>query len=68
MDILIAVLCTFGNSLVLISVGKFEWLHSPTNYFVALLAMFDLLQGIPLSIGNRALDTIFSGGKLYNDK
>ena len=41
------VLGFFGNSLVIISVKKFEWLRSPTFYFVALLAFFDLCITIP---------------------
>ena len=45
-----ALMSAFGNSLVVISVIKFEWLRTSTNYFVALLAFFDFWGGIPLNI------------------
>ena len=43
-------LSTFGNGLVMISVKRFEWLRSPTFYFVALLAFFDFLNAFPPSV------------------
>ena len=43
-------LSTFGNSLVMISVKRFEWLRSPTFYFVALLAFFDFCSAFPPSV------------------
>ena len=42
-----ALIGIFGNSLVLISVKKFEWLKTPTFYFVALLAFFDFCSAFP---------------------
>ena len=40
----------FGNSLVMISVKRFEWLRTPTFYFVALLAFFDFCSAFPPSV------------------
>ena len=48
-NVIIVILCTFGNSLVIISLKKFEWLRVPTNYFVALLAFYDFCSGLPSS-------------------
>ena len=46
-NVIIVILCTFGNSLVIISLKKFEWLRVPTNIFVALLAFCDFCNGFP---------------------
>ena len=43
-----ALLGVFGNSLVITSVKKFEWMRTPTNYLVALLAFFDFCNGLPV--------------------
>ena len=40
----------FGNSLVIISVKRFDWLRTPTFYFVALLAFFDFCSAFPPSV------------------
>ena len=40
----------FGNSLVFLSVKRFEWLKTPTNCFVALLAFYDFCNGLPTFI------------------
>ena len=34
--------------MVIISVKKFEWMRTPTNYLVALLAFFDFYNGLPV--------------------
>ncbi len=46
----IMALGVFGNSLVIASVARFEWLKKPTNYFVLLLAVFDLCSAGPIVI------------------
>ena len=43
-------LSVFGNSLVIISVKRFEWRRTPTFYFVALLAFFDFCSAFPPSV------------------
>ena len=48
-NVIIVILCTFGNSLVIISLKKFEWLRVATNYFVAFLAFYDFCNGLPTS-------------------
>ena len=48
-NVIIVILCTFGNSLVIISLRKFAWLRVPTNYFVAFLAFYDFCNGLPAS-------------------
>ena len=45
-----AVVCCFGNSLVMISVRRFEYLKEPTFYFVALLAFYDFCHGAPVFV------------------
>ena len=48
-NVIIVILCTFGNCLIIISLKKFEWLRVVTNYFVALLAFYDLCNGLSTS-------------------
>ena len=48
-NVITVILCTFGNSVVIISLKKFEWLRVATNYFVALLAFYDFCSGFPVS-------------------
>ena len=43
-NVIIVILCTFGNLLIIISLKKFEWLRVTTNYFVALLAFYDFVM------------------------
>ena len=40
----------FGNSLVMISVKRFEYLQEPTFYFVVMLAFYDFCHGAPLFV------------------
>ena len=47
----------YGNSLVMISISKYEWLKSSTNYFVALLALFDFCNGIPVFVAGTVAST-----------
>ena len=47
-NVITFILCTFGNSLVIISLKKFEWLRMATNYFLALLAFYDFCSGLPV--------------------
>ena len=44
----IVTLSVFGNCLVMISVKKFYWLKTATNYFVAMLAFYDFCNGLPI--------------------
>ena len=47
--VIIAILCTCGNCLIMLSLKKFEWLRVATNYFVALLAFYDFCNGLSTS-------------------
>ncbi len=49
-EVCIVLLSIVGNCFVMISVKRFEWLKSPTNYFVAFLAFFDFCNGLPFFI------------------
>ena len=51
-------LTTGGNSLVIISVIKFPWLHTTTNMFVVMLSSFDVLMGLPFFINRRIYDSL----------
>ena len=44
----IVIFSVFGNYLVMISVAKYEWLKTATNYFVAMLAFYDFCNGLPM--------------------
>ena len=48
-NVVTIILCTFGNSLVIISLKKFEWLRVANNYFVGLLALYDFCSGLTIS-------------------
>ena len=48
-NVITFILCTFGNSLVIISLKKFEWLRVASNYFVGLLALYDFCSGFTIS-------------------
>ena len=48
-NVITVIMYTFGNSLVIISLTKFEWLRTATNYFVAFLAFYDFCNGLPAS-------------------
>ena len=48
-NVITVILCTFGNSLVIISLKKFEWLRVASNYFVGLLAFYDFCSGLTIS-------------------
>ena len=56
--LLMTILSVFGNSLVVISTWKFEWLKSPTHYLVALLAYFDLCNGVPIFVSRRVVEAM----------
>ena len=58
MNACIVIVNMFGNSLVMISVCKFEWLKSSTTYFVALLAFFDFCNGVPVFVSGVIASTI----------
>ena len=53
-------LTTTGNSLVIISVIKFPWLHTATNMFVVMLSSFDVLMGLPIFVNRRIYDSLES--------
>ncbi len=57
-EVCIVLLSVVGNSLVLVSVKKFEWLKSPTNYFVSLLAFFDFVNGMPTFVGSKITSSL----------
>ena len=45
-NLLISLLATFGNLLVIVAVARYSVLRTPTNHFVAALALADLLVGL----------------------
>ena len=45
---IIVIFSVFGNCLVVVSVAKFEWLKTATNYSVAMLAFYDFCNGLPI--------------------
>ena len=51
-------LTTVGNSLVIISVIKFPWLHTVTNMFVLMLSSYDFLMGLPLFVNRRIYESL----------
>ena len=53
----IVLVSAFGNSLVMISIWKYEWLKSSTNYFVALLALCDFCNGLPVFVAGTVAST-----------
>ena len=55
---IICILCAFGNILVMICVIKFQWIRTPTNLYVLLLAFFDFMMGIPVYIAVLTQDFI----------
>ena len=60
----IVLLSLFGNSLVIINVNKFEWLKTPSNYLVVLLAFFDFCNGLPVFVASSVI--LFYAGQSVN--
>ena len=56
--LMMTIVNVFGNSLVVISVRKFDWLQSPTHYLIALLAYFDLCNGVPVFVSRRIVEVL----------
>ena len=56
-NVCIVLVSAFGNSLVMISIWKYEWLKSSTNYFVALLALCDFCNGLPVFVAGTVAST-----------
>ena len=59
----IVIFSVFGNCLVVVSVAKFEWLKTATNYLVAMLAFYDFCNGLPIF----TVQLIMSGISQAND-
>ena len=56
--LVMTIVSVFGNSPVVISVRRFDWLQSPTHYLVALLAYFDLCNGVPVFVSRRIVEAL----------
>ena len=53
---------TFGNGLAIISIIKFDWMKTQTNYFVCMLAFSDLLYALPAQVLHKVANLDINSG------